>query len=197
MLTEASVENQKTLPEDYKQIFEIDLVKNKKQMLFVNVMAAVVMIAMMIIGAAIVPLRHLFEGNYLISLIKVLALWAGYMAYIVLHELVHGVFMKHYSGVKPKYGFTLLYAYAGSTAYFNKKSYIIIALAPVVIWGIVLGVLCAAVPADWFWIPYFIQAGNISGAAGDAYVTYKMLTFPKDILVNDTGVAMTVYSKDA
>jgi hypothetical protein len=114
----------------------------------------------------------------------------------VLHELVHGIFMKHYSGVKPKYGFTLLYAYAGSTAYFNKKSYIIIALAPVVIWGIVLGVLCAVLPVSWFWVFYFIQMGNISGAAGDAYVTYKMLTFPKDILVNDTGVAMTVYTKN-
>ena len=187
------MENQKTLPENYKQIFEIDLMKNKKQMVAVNVIAAVVMIAMIVIGGVMVPIGQLYEGNIAL---KMLLLWAGYMAYIVLHELVHGIFMKHYSGVKPKYGFTLLYAYAGSTAYFNKKSYIIIALAPVVIWGIVLGVLCAVVPSGWFWIPYFIQTGNVSGAAGDAYVTYKMLTFPKDILVNDTGVAMTVYAKD-
>ena len=190
------MENQKTLPENYKKIFEIDLVKNKKQMLFVNVTAAVVMVAMIIIGVAIVPLRHLFEGNNLILLIKQLTLFGGYMAYIVLHELVHGIFMKHYSGVKPKYGFTLLYAYAGSTAYFNRKSYITIALAPVVIWGAVLGVLCAVLPTSWFWPVYFIQIGNISGAAGDAYVTYKMLRMPKDILVNDTGVAMTVYANE-
>ena len=65
-----------------------------------------------------------------------------------------------------------------------------------VIWGIVLGVLCAALPESWFWVVYFIQIANISGAAGDAYVTYKMLTLPKDILVNDTGVAMTVYVKE-
>jgi hypothetical protein len=120
----------------------------------------------------------------------------GYIAYIVLHELVHGIFMKHFSGVKPKYGFTLMYAYAGSEAYFNKKSYIIIALAPVVIWGAVLGVLCAVLPQSWFWVVYLIQIGNISGAAGDFYVTFKFLKLPKDILVNDTGVAMTVYTKN-
>ena len=120
----------------------------------------------------------------------------GYIAYIVLHELVHGVFMKCFSGIKPKYGFTLMYAYAGSSAYFNKKSYIIIALAPVVIWGAVLGVLCAVLPQSWFWVVYLIQIGNISGAAGDFYVTFKFLKLPKDILVNDTGVAMTVYTKN-
>jgi hypothetical protein len=88
-----------------------------------------------------------------------------------------------------------MYAYAGSEAYFNKKSYIIIALAPVVIWGAVLGVLCAVLPQSWFWVVYLIQIGNISGAAGDFYVTFKFLKLPKDILVNDTGVAMTVYTK--
>ena len=187
------MENQKYLPENYKKIFEIDLVKNKKQMIFVNVLAVAVMFIMFPIGNAIVPMHTMLEGA---ALVKLAVICLGYAAYILLHELVHGIFMKHYSGMKPKYGFTLLYAYAGSDAYFNKKSYIIIGLSPVLIWGAVLGVLCAVLPSGWFWVPYFIQIGNISGAAGDAYVTYKMLTFPKDILVNDTGVAMTVYAKE-
>ena len=188
------METQKTLPENYKLIFEIDLLTNKKQMLAVNIAAVVIMLAMAVIGNFIVPAWHMYEGGLLYA--KLLTLCIGYIAYILLHELVHGIFMKHYSGIKPKYGFTLLYAYAGSEAYFSKNAYIIIALAPVVIWGAVLGVLCAVLPAGWFWVAYFIQIGNISGAAGDAYVTYKMLTLPKDILVNDTGVAMTVYAKD-
>lgn len=187
------MENQRVLPENYTKIFEIDLLKNKKQMVLVNVLAIVLAVPMFIAGNAFVPFFALYEGGG--AVFKLLALLLGYVAYIVLHELVHGIFMKHYSGVKPKYGFSLMYAYAGSEAYFNKKSYIIIALAPVVIWGTVLSVLCAAVPESWFWIPYFIQIGNISGAAGDAYVTCKMAALPKDILVNDTGVAMTVYAE--
>lgn len=187
------MENRKTLPEDYKKILEIDLAKNKKLFLGVNIAATAVMVALAVIGHLLVPAWHIYEGGMLLP--KMLVMFAGYMLYILLHELVHGVFMKHFSGLKPKYGFTLLYAYAGSEAYFNKKSYIIIGLAPVVIWGAVLTAVCALVPASWFWVFYFIQIGNISGAAGDAYVTYKMLTLPEDILVNDTGVSMTVYSK--
>ncbi|MBO5024227.1 MAG: DUF3267 domain-containing protein [Clostridia bacterium] len=192
------MENSLSLPEGYGKILEIDLQKNKKLMILVNGIALVIMLALAMLGAYIVPIDTFFgDGEvWYAPLIKLAVMMLGYVAYIILHELVHGVFMKHFSGVKPKYGFTLIYAYAGSEAYFNKRSYIIIALAPVVIWGAVLGVLCAVLPQSWFWVVYFIQIGNISGAAGDFYVTLKFLKLPKDILVNDTGVAMTVYGKN-
>ena len=191
------MENSLSLPEGYGKILEIDLQKNKKLMLLVNGIALVLMLALAALGAYIVPIDTFFDNEvWYMPLIKLAVMMGGYVAYIVLHELVHGIFMKHFSGVKPKYGFTLMYAYAGSEAYFNKKSYIIIALAPVVIWGAVLGVLCAVLPQGWFWVVYFIQIGNLSGAAGDFYVTLKFLKLPKDILVNDTGVAMTVYAKN-
>lgn len=191
------MENSLYLPEGYGKILEIDLQKNKKLMLLVNGIALVLMLALVALGAYIVPIDTFFDNEvWYMPLIKLAVMMGGYVAYIVLHELVHGIFMKHFSGVKPKYGFTLMYAYAGSEAYFNKKSYIIIALAPVVIWGAVLGVLCAVLPQGWFWVVYFIQIGNLSGAAGDFYVTLKFLKLPKDILVNDTGVAMTVYAKN-
>jgi hypothetical protein len=40
-----------------------------------------------------------------------------------------------------------------------------------------------------------LQTINISGAAGDLFVTFKMFGYPKDILVTDTGLSMTVYSR--
>lgn len=192
------MKNTVSLPEGYSEEFGIDLQKNKKLMLLVNGIAIAIMLPMAFLGALAVPFASFFGSDELwyMPLLKASVLMLGYIAYIVLHELVHGIFMKHFSGVKPKYGFTLMYAYAGSEAYFNKKSYIIIALAPVVIWGAVLGVLCAVLPQSWFWVVYLIQIGNISGAAGDFYVTFKFLKLPKDILVNDTGVAMTVYTKN-
>lgn len=191
------MENCVSLPEGYEKILEVDLQKNKKLMILINGLAVVIMVAMIIIGALFVPIDTFFDSGdvWYAPLIKLAVMMGGYVVYIVLHELVHGIFMKRFSGVKPKYGFTLMYAYAGSSAYFNKKSYIIIALAPVVIWGVVLGVLCAVLPQSWFWVVYFIQMGNIAGAAGDFYVTLKFMRLPKDILVNDTGVAMTVYGK--
>ena len=103
--------------------------------------------------------------------------------------------MKRYSGIKVHYGYTGLYAYAGSDAYFCRAHYIRIALAPIVIWGIVLLALNLLLPAGWFWPVYMIQVSTLSGAAGDIYVSCRMYRLPQDILIRDTGISMTVYGK--
>ena len=70
-----------------------------------------------------------------------------------------------------------------------------VALAPVVLWGVVLLILGNLVPAAWFWVVYLIQIVNISGAMGDFFVTVRFSVLPAHILVFDRGVGMTVYSK--
>lgn len=192
------MKTQRTLPENYTKLLDIDLQKNKKLALLVNMLALAIAAAMAVTAYRFKPIGLLFDmsdgfGGYIA---RFAAIAAGSVAYIILHELVHGIFMKLFSGMKPNYGFTGLYAYAGSKAYFNKRDYIIIALAPIVIWGVVLAVINAFVPEQWFWVVYFIQIFNVSGAAGDIYVTAKFSKLPPDILVNDTGVAMTVYAKE-
>lgn len=185
-----------TLPDGYREIFSVDLAKDKKMMLGLNLTALVVAVLMAIPAAFAVPISTLFDfsNGMLAYCLRFLVLIAGMFSYIVLHELVHGITMKHFGCQKVDYGFTLVYAYAGCKDYFCKRHYIIIALAPVVFWGIVLAVLCLLVPESWFWVVYFIQICNISGAAGDAYVTWKFSRMPADILVQDTGFSMTVYS---
>ena len=126
-----------------------------------------------------------FRGKCKTDRRRLVFMIVGLILYMVLHELVHGICMKYFGTPKVNYGFAGLYAYAGSNAYFTKKPYIIIALAPVVVWGIVLLVINLFVDASWFWCVYFIQICNISGAVGDIYVTYKFSKMPKDILVQD------------
>ena len=146
--------------------------------------------------AFFIPITTFFDvsAGILPYLIKTTFLLVGMIAYIIIHELVHGITMKLFGTKKVKYGFTGLYAFARSDDYYAKKPYIIIALAPVILWGIVLLVLGFVVPQDWFWMVYIIQILNISGAAGDIYVTAKFSKMPSDILVKDVGVGMTVYS---
>lgn len=131
-------------------------------------------------------------GAYTVRFAVLLVLLVVYM---ILHELVHGIAMKMCGTKKIKYGFTGMYAFAGSDDYYRKKPYIFIALAPVVLWGVVLAVVNPFVSAEWFWVVYLIQISNISGAAGDLYVTLKFSKLPKDILVKDYGVGMRVYSQ--
>lgn len=185
-----------SLPEGYREIYSIDLQKNKRMAVVINVIALVICLVM------IVPVFPRFmlsmmvsmsdeNGGYLVRLVAFAALSIGY---IVLHELVHGIAMKLFGTKKIKYGFTGVYAFAASDDFYPKIPYIIIALAPIVVWGIVLAAAALLVPKDWFWIVYSIQLFNISGAAGDLFVTFRFLRLPRDILIHDHGVGMVVYS---
>lgn len=185
------------LPEGYNEILSVDLQKNKKLSLLVNGLALLIAAVLVVPMAFLVPFSTFFNMDD-----GAQAYWFRYgvmmaliVLYMVLHELVHGAAMKLCGTKKVKYGFTGLYAFAGSDDHYDKSAYIFIALAPVVLWGIVLAIVVPFMPQDWFWVVYFIQVANLSGAAGDLYVTAKFSRLPKDILVKDYGVGMTVYSK--
>ena len=190
----AAIEN---LPEGYRKIYSIDLQKNKKTSLLVNLLSIAIAAVFVVPAHFYIPITSLYDMSQgLVSyFIRFGALVVGMLAYIVLHELVHGITMKIFGTKKVKYGFTGLYAFAGSDDYYDKKSYLTIALAPILVWGIVLAIICLLVPREWFWVSYFIQIINLSGAAGDLFVTVKFSRMPKDILVHDHGVGMVVYSK--
>lgn len=186
------------LPDGYKEILSINLQKEKKTAFLVNAFAMVIMLAMVVPMHFYIPISTVFDmrnglGAYVTRFVVLIVLL---IAYMFLHELVHGITMKLCGTKKVKYGFTGLYAFAGSDDYYDKRNYIIIALAPVVIWGIVIAIVNGFVPREWFWIVYLIQISNISGAAGDIYVTAKFSKLPMDILIKDVGVGMTVYSKE-
>lgn len=193
-----SVKAFKELPENYREIFSINLQKDKKAAIYINIFALAIAAVMALIMNFYIPISSIFsmEQGFTAYIIRFVVLIIGIIIYMVLHELVHGITMKMCGTKKVKYGFTGLYAFAGSEDYYNKSGYIIIALAPVVVWGVVLAIINALVITEWFWVVYFIQISNISGAAGDIYVTYKFAKFPKDILVKDSGIGMTVYSAE-
>lgn len=192
--------NTTVLPQGYAELCTIDLQKNKRLAFGVNLAALGIAAVLFAIGIALMPFSLLLDspGDSPLALLqmlpKLLAALFGIALYLVLHEAVHGIFMKGYGRLKPRFGLTLLYAYCGSDAYFDKKSYLVIGLSPVVIWGVILLAAGFLVPAGWFWTVYLIQIVNLSGATGDFYVTYRMLRLPRDILVQDDGVSMTIFA---
>jgi len=185
------------LPEGYEEIYSVNLQKDKKAALMVNLLACLIAVVMVVPACFLVPISSLFDmraglGSFSIKMLLIFVLM---VAYLTLHELTHGVAMKICGTQKIKYGFTGLYAFAGSNDFYGKKAYTFIALAPVVLWGIILAIVNILVPAAWFWVIYIIQICNISGAAGDLFVTVRFSRFPEDILVKDSGVGMTVYAR--
>ena len=170
--------------------------KNKKLAIGVNAFSLAIMMVMFVLGTIIVPLRVQWESRHDV-LLSMLFLLLSVVVYIVAHELIHGFFFKRYSDKRAKYGFTGLYAYAGSDAYFNKRQYLVIGLSPVVILGFLSLLLNVFLSTEWFWRIYFLQLINLSGAAGDFYIVNLMRKLPADMLVQDTGLSMTFYSRNA
>ena len=190
----------KELPVGYKEIYSIDLQKDKKASLLVNVLALIIAVLLIVPMHFVVPIFSIFHDSIFNAdkgdIIRLVSLAILLVIYMVLHELVHGIAMKSCGTKKVKYGFTGLYAFAGSDDYYDKKSYIYIALAPIVLWGILIAIINPFVPVEWFWVVYMIQVANLSGAAGDLFVTVKFSRFPKDILIKDYGIGMIVFSKE-
>ena len=183
-----------TLPNGYHEVRRVDLMRNRKEAILINLLALVVAGVVGVVGFLICPpFSEIQIGIH--TVISLIITSVGVIGYMILHELIHGVFMKAFSGLKPRYGFTGLYAFAGSTALFDRTQYLIITFAPVVILGLVIAVLNAAFYETAFWDLYIIQIVNLSGAAGDFYVGFLIARSGNDILVRDSGTDMTFYSR--
>lgn len=184
-----------TLPGGYRELVHLDLQKDKKLALLVNGLGLAVMLVLLVVGHLLVSIRYFISPGLGFYFLRLVVMLAGMFAYLVLHELTHAAAMKACGAGKLRFGFTGLYAYAGSEGdYFDKRAYRVIALAPLCVWLVLLTLLLLAVPREWFWVVWFIQINNIAGSVGDLYVTFRLLPLPGDILVRDTGVNMTVYS---
>ena len=183
-------------PESYTEIKKIDIQKDKKTALLLHGLSLLLMVLMVLAAHCFVPMPTLLDWSVgpLVYFVRPAVLLAGMFLYIFLRELTHGFFIRLLSGSRAHYGFAGLYIYAGSKAYFDKKSYLIIDLVPLLLCTVVILILNCVVPISWFWVVYIIQIINVSGAPGSFYVDCKLARMPKDLLIQDMGVSMTIYS---
>lgn len=183
------------LPEGWKMAREIDLLHDRQTFLRVNKLSAGLTVGVLALGLGIYllwPWAFPLAGWGA----QAVAALLGTAAYMLLHEAVHGVCIWAYVRRRPHFGFDGGYLWTGlKDAYFDKGSYLVIALSPVVLWGVVLLALGVALPA-WFPAICFVQAINLGGAAGDYYVAHALRSLPDETLCNDTGVAMRFYVKE-
>ena len=188
----------KELPEGYKRVAYVNLQKDKKTSILINVISGVIALIMAFSMHLVIPFTDAldFSAGMETLMQNIIVLMIAMTAYIVLHEGVHGIFMKIFGCKKLKFGFTGLYAFAGTNELISKKAYFIIALAPVVILGIILLILLFIFPMPIFWLIYLLEIVNVSGAVGDIFVTVKFSKMPDDIYIHDNGVSMNVYSKE-
>lgn len=183
------------LPADYELFKRIDLTEERNTLKVLCLWTVIAVLVMVLSMLHAHPIGEAFNMPKIRVAFCMTAMVMGLMVYIFLHEGVHGMFIRMFTGTRASFGFDIRngMAYAHSTWFFSKWSYVIIAAAPVVIWGTVIGILLSGIEEQYFWYLYGIQIFNVTGAAGDIYVICRVVGMPKEVLAFDSGKAMNFY----
>ncbi len=147
-------------------------------------------IAVVVVLVMTVPVLFFVPFSVMYSWKKLLVFLSGAVVYYVIRQTLRGVFMKA-SGADVQ-----VRGIVSSRAYFHKNRYILIATAPLFLLGIILALINLAVPADWFWPVYLIQAVNFAISVKDIYVTARISRLSGDLYVCDAGRSITILERE-
>lgn len=191
------MDRKQELPEDYREVMNYDIRTRRKDALMVNLLTILLFILMCIIGILLLigkrplPVLELSQGKYLAWMFTVLFFILLHMA---AHMWIHGRMMQYFSGEKPFYGYCGFYLYTGCDAFFTRRDYLVIVMAPFVINGVLLLVLTWTLSPIWSPAAYIVQIFNVSMSARDFVAANQVRKQPEDALIRDTGMKFTVYS---
>ena len=177
---------------------------NKKTILLLN-LAAVAVFCIVAFSLVLPLLLPGFSARQALPKEQRWILWLifplGYLAYIVLHELAHGVAYRALTGEKLTYGFTLSVAFCGVPhIYVSRKTSLIASATPLVVFGILLGGAAAVLffydTVLYMVVAWFLSA-HLCGCVGDLWVISTLLFRLRDpeTLVRDTGPKQTFLIK--
>lgn len=183
------------LPAGYREAFTIDAA-SKKTGVTLNLVAAVIMAAVLIPAILIIRPGNILEGfsfsRYLITI-------GTLLVYLVLHELVHGAAYKLLTRQKLTFGFTATVAYCGvPNIYVYRRASMIALLAPFCVFTVVFGLAVALLQDPWDkTFAAAVLAIHLGGCVGDLYDTGLYLFRFRDpgTLMRDTGPRQTFYVK--
>ena len=190
----------KEVPSGYVQVKYINA-KNVKVGLIFNaicllVAAAVITVAVLL---AVNSGENIAEANPIKTLIVTIIGIAVFFAYIILHELVHGVAYKQQTGEKLTFGLSWSCAYCGvPNVYVYRKTAIIAVAAPLIIFSIIFMATSAVaffLDKTFFLLSAAILGFHLGGCSGDIYVL-ALLIFKfknKKTLMRDTGPEQYFY----
>jgi hypothetical protein len=201
----------KTLPEGYTPRGTLDFSHNRAAVVVVNVIGLALMGLFLWLGVwflgvvfpgvdVIAALWRVVDGATGLSarVIVVLLALGVTLGVGVLHELVHGLFFRLFTRERVSYGAKSFYFYAGAPDwYLSRGQHIIVGLAPFLILTLVgLGVTALAPATVAAWVMLAVVA-NGGGAAGDLMAAVWLLRQPRETLVRDTGLAVTIYRPES
>lgn len=190
------------LPENYRLVKTVDATKAPFAVVF-NLLSLVMMVgAFAVLYFAFGTDVSLIKEQFLTlpdftKILALLLLVVGFIVYIVLHELVHGVVYKAFTKRKLTFGVTMTCAYCGVPDVFVYRTASLCALlAPFVIFSIAFIVpMFFLQNTVWFLLLAALFAMHFGGCVGDLYITvlYAFKFRDGKTLMRDTGPVQTFY----
>ena len=184
---------ERELPPGYREIYSLDA-KNSKLGVWMNA------VGLLLSAAVLVPAFFWLRPDRAGSAPGIwfwLTLLAVNLAYVVLHELVHGAAYKLLTGEKLTFGISFTVAFCGvPNIYSTRKTALISLLAPFTVFTLVFGLPLFFVQDLWTRCFFALMLSiHVGGCVGDLYDTALYLFRFRDprTLMRDTGPAQFFY----
>ena len=181
--------NTNVLPPGFDVRTTVDLKTDRK--IAVAIQVVFVATVVVLVGLALIlgfPLSSGFS-----TWVTIVGTVVACLFYMVVHELTHAGFLWLFSRMRPAVTLRIPYLSVGGRGYLNTRSFLVVALAPVVIWGLVLVTLLVTLPSEFFFSVYIVTILNFAGSSGDYFQAYAVAKLPPTALIQDDGRVTTVY----
>jgi hypothetical protein len=206
MKTSTEQNFEKELPSGYRQALYINANSAKFGIIF-NLIALAVLVAVIAFAVVSVklsgrPMTNILEMDPLELLIADVVFLFVMVAYIVLHELVHGAVYKAMTGEKLTFGMSWSCAFCGVPNIFTyRKTALLAVVAPFAVFTLLfipILILLYFVSPLYYLLAAVIFGMHLGGCSGDLYVLYLLTVKFKDrkTLMRDTGPEQFFYVYD-
>lgn len=145
-----------------------------------------------LIGTAIIISENLADT----STVGILWIIVSCLIYMILHEMMHLLFIMIFSGRKIRISFVFPTVSVSCDELFTRKQFIVIAAAPVLILGIILFLLLFLLQDKYKFLLSILLTLNTAASGGDFLQIFQSLKYPRDALFQDRGKETAVYSEE-
>ena len=188
---------ERTVPVGYNEIYYIDA-SGKKTGVILSILSLVISVPLIYLVIKTTDFSKFDFGSMLKYYIVLLV---SMIAYIVLHELVHGIVYKVLTKEKLRFGITWTVAFCGVPDIYTYRDTALKALvAPLTFFSLLLLPLTIwlhSVDQGWYMVAGVLFSLHLGGCIGDMYMTWLFLTKFRDprTLMRDTGPEQWIYEK--
>lgn len=177
------------LPATYVDYRTVDFKKDRK----IAILIQTVFLAVALLAIAVALLFELPLASDWHPVVTIIVTVLAGLVYMAAHEATHGVILRLLTGAKPSYRFRFPFLTTSISIYLTRRSVITTALAPCVIWGVVLLVALFLVPPEARLTVYVVLALNFAGSAGDYIEATLALRQPPRTLLQDDADRIHIF----